>query len=385
MRILIVNYEYPPVGAGAATAAEAIATALTQLDHRVVVLTGRFRSLAASSERDGVFIHRIPSLRKAVDRGTILEMASFLCAGLWFAPAIIRKHKIESAIIFFSFPCGPIGLLGRWLCGVPYVLSLRGGDVPGAEPSLRSIHRILTPIRRAIMKQSLAVVTNSKGLQKMAERSDPFPVHVIPNGVDTVFFHPPNGKVERSQIPLRILFVGRFQHQKNLFFLLEQLARLRADTFELHLVGDGPLKTQLHQRAEELALTERITWHGWVSRAELPAIYHSADCLVNPSFYEGMPNVVGEAMACGLPVVASNVPGNNDLVVNGETGFLFDLNHPDGLIAAVMQLNDLDLRLRFSECARKKALEFLSWKNVAVQYAELFWAKTSLGKNHALG
>jgi glycosyltransferase involved in cell wall biosynthesis len=376
MRFLIVNYEYPPVGGGAATAAEAIAKALVQLGHGVVVLSGRFKSLAALSERDGVFIRRIPTLRKAPDRGTLLEMISFLCAGLIFAPAVIRKHKIEAAIIFFSFPSGPIGLLGRWLCGVPYVLSLRGGDVPGAEPSLSAVHRLLTPIRRAVMKSSVAIVANSKGLQKMAEGADPFPVHVIPNGVDTNFFRPPAGQTDRRPTPLQILFVGRFQHQKNLSFLLEQLARLQPKSFELHLVGDGPQKKELKKRAEALGLTDLITWHGWVSRAELPAIYHSADCLINPSLYEGMPNVVAEAMACGLPVVASNVAGNNDLVRNGKNGFLFESNDPDGLIAAVTRLNDAHLRLRFQECARKAALELLSWENVATRYVELFSAKT---------
>ena len=373
MRILLVNYEYPPVGAGAATATEAIAKALVDLGHRVVVLTGRFKGLPASSEEGRIVIQRIPSLRRAMDRAGILEMASFLIAGLMFASAIIRKHQIEAAIVFFSLPCGPIGLLGRWMQGVPYITSLRGGDVPGTEPSLELFHRILTPLRRTVMKNSVAVVANSEGLKKMAEAIDPFPVIVIPNGIDTDLFRPAQtAQSTPTRDSLRMLFVGRFQEQKNLEFLLHQLVRRRPGTFELHLVGDGPLAPRLRALADRLGLSTAIIWHGWLRRADLLAIYQSADCLVNPSLYEGLSNVVLEAMACGLPVIASNVPGNDALVLHGETGFLFDLNDPAGLASAMMQLQNAETRLRMGQSARARALQFFSWKTVALQYMELF-------------
>ena len=156
MRILLVTYEYPPVGAGAATAGKAIAKALTELGHRIIVLTGRFKDLPSRYEDQGIIIHRVPTLRRRMDRSHMLEMASFLAAGLMFIPRIIRTHRVGGAIVFFSMPCGPIGLLGRWICGVPYIISLRGGDVPGAEPSLTFLHRFLSPVRRIVLKNSTA-------------------------------------------------------------------------------------------------------------------------------------------------------------------------------------------------------------------------------------
>ena len=371
MRVLIVNYEYPPVGGGAATAAEGIAKALIQLGHRVVVMTGRFKDQAKSCQENGVDIHRIPSLRRAIDRCSMWEMMSFLCAGLIFGPAIIKKYRIEAAIVFFSLPCGPIGFLGRRLYGVPYVVSLRGGDVPGAEPSLRWIHSLLRPIRRAVLKNSVAVVANSEGLRKMAEAADPLQVQLIPNGVDTIRFVPPPLKPARNENVLRILFVGRFQNQKNLPFLLKQVAKLQPSTFELHLVGDGPLRKSLRDLANELGIAESTAWHGWVSRAALRDLYQWADCLVNPSLYEGMSNVVLEAMASGLPVVASNVPGNRSLVVDGQTGFLIELDHPSGAVPALTQLYDTNTRLRLGENARRRVVQFFSWETGASQYIEL--------------
>ncbi len=373
MHILLVSYEYPPVGAGAATAGGAIAKTLTELGHRVVVLTGRFKGLLARYEDQGIIIHRVPSLRRRMDRSNVLEMASFLPAGLMSVPAIIRTHRVEGAIVFFSMPCGPIGLLGRWICGVPYIISLRGGDVPGAEPSLNFLHRFLSPIRRAVLKNSIAIVANSDGLRKMAEIADPFSVRVIPNGVDTEFFIPAPSKPARNESLLRILFVGRFQQQKNLPFLFRQVAQLPPSTFEIHLVGDGPEKQRLEGLARKLDIAYAITWHGWLPPAALPHIYQSADCLVNPSLYEGLSNVVLEAMACGLPVVASRVPGNDELVRERETGFLFDLQEPDSLMNAFEQLmNDRDLCARLGANARNRVIKNFSWSNVAQAYLALF-------------
>ena len=82
---------------------------------------------------------------------------------------------------------------------------------------------------------------------------------------------------------------------------------------------------------KKLGIEDCLVWHGWVEKGRLREIYRSADCLVNPSLYEGMPNVVLEAMACGLPVIASRVPGNDAVVRHGETGWLFDLDKPECL------------------------------------------------------
>jgi glycosyltransferase involved in cell wall biosynthesis len=380
MRILLVSYEYPPVGAGAATAGGAIAKALTELGHRIIVLTGRFKGLPPRYEDQGIIIHRIPSLRRRMDRSHVLEMASFLAAGLMFVPKIVRTHGIEGSIVFFSMPCGPIGLLGRWVCRTPYIISLRGGDVPGAEPSLNFLHRFLRPIRRTILKNSIAIVANSNGLRKMAETADPFPVQVIPNGVDTEFFTPSPSQPARNNGVLRILFVGRFRQQKNLPFLFRQLAHLPPATFELHLVGDGPEKQRLEGLARKLGIASAVTWHGWISPGALPLIYQSADCLVNPSLYEGMSNVVLEAMACGVPVIASRVPGNDELVLDGDTGFLFDLREPAALVSALAELRDAGLRRRMGTSARNRAAKFCSWNNVARQYVELFSTRLSSAK-----
>ena len=374
MKFLLVNYEYSPIGGGAATASQAIARNLVALGHSVTVLTSRYRDLPAFETEDGVAICRVRCLRKHPDRSSLLEKLTFVTFASCRLPFVLAKHRPTAVIVFFSLPCGPLGLLTKLFSGAPYVISLRGGDVPGLVAELDSIHKIIAPLRRLVLKHACAVVANSEGLRELSEAADPYPVRVIHNGVDTESFQPgaTRSTFSQSPEPLRILFVGRFQQQKNLEFLLRQVSRLAAKNFELHLVGDGPQEKYLRAVASQLGIAESIVWHGWLPSAALPSVYQSADCLVNPSFYEGMPNVVLEAMACGLPVIASKVSGNDALVRHGETGFLFGLQEQDGLISALQRMSDVDLRRRMGARGRERVIAEFSWRTATEAYVALF-------------
>jgi glycosyltransferase involved in cell wall biosynthesis len=374
MKFLLINYEYPPIGAGAATATQAIARQLVKLGHNVTVLTAAYADLPTLRVEDGVTVRRIKCLRRRPDRCSIVEMTSFLLSAVASLLFIIPKIRPDGAIAFFSIPCGPIALLANALFRIPYVISLRGGDVPGLVPEIEGTHRLLQSMRRVSLENAVAVVANAEGLRTLSEAHDPLRVRVIPNGVDAEFFqpalHPANGA------PYRIVFTGRFQAQKNVGLLLDECAALRQLTpqpFELHLIGDGPLRLELHGHAQRLKLN--VVWHGWTGREELRAVYQRSDCFVNPSFYEGMPNAVLEAMACGLPVIASDIPGNDAVVQHGVTGLLFSLNEPHALRNALAQLvNDGAAGCRMGNAGRASAERDFSWMTVARQYAEVFAA-----------
>ncbi len=377
MRLLIVNYEYPPVGGGASNASGFLARTLVARGHRVSVVTSAFRQHRGLAVEDGVTVHRIPALRRRIDRAGRGQMLCFAASALARAPGIVRRDGVEGVIAYFTLPSGLVAYRLKARFNLPYLVSLRGGDVPGLVPELDRTHRTVRWLRRRILGSARAIVANSPGLAELSARTDPFRVAVVPNGVDSELFRPPAAGIPADPgAPFRILFAGRLREQKNLGLLLDELARLRREGvggFRLDVAGDGPLAAALRGRAERLDLGDRVVWHGWVGKPELVALYRSADCFVNPSLYEGLPNTVLEAMACGLPVVASRVAGNDALVVDGETGLLFDLGEPRQLGAALTSLfGDRAAARRMGAAGRARAVERFSWSSTAAAFLRLF-------------
>lgn len=373
MNVCLLNYEYPPIGAGAATATEAMARSLVKLGHGANVVTSAFGDLTGWRNEAGVQVLRIPTGRRRADACSIREMAVFAARAALELPAIVKSRKCDVIIAFFSIPCGPAAWWASKRCGVPYIVSLRGGDVPGTEKHLGTMHRLLSPLRRMILRGARAVVANSEGLRQLSLAADPVEVRVIPNGVDISRFRPAENS--RSDETFRVLAVGRLQEQKNHTFALRILAQVKPQLsrpLEYHIVGDGPLRSALEKQAGELGLTSNIVWHGWLPREQLPELYRSCDCLLHPTLYEGMPNVVLEAMASGLPVIASEVAGNRETVLDGKTGFVRILGDAAPFADALILLaSDPLLRHQLSAAARSWVKSECGWDQATERYLEL--------------
>jgi len=366
----MINYEFPPIGAGAATATYHIGKELAAMGHEVNVLTSGYKNLPHKDVVDGMNVFRCPALRKKKSESNQVEMLSFVMSAFIYMPILIKQKKIKGIIVFFGLPCGPLGLWANVLFNIPYVISLRGGDVPGTDQSMDCIHRLLKPLRRLIYQKSRAVVANSEGLKNISIKTDSIPTIVIPNGIDTAYFRPSDKSIKKDYFSF--IFVGRLCEQKNLFFLIKHLATLTEEMkepFMLNIVGDGPIKEKLQHFADNLGMSERIQWHGWLTKSEIVKLLQGSDCFINPSLCEGMPNAVLEAMACGLPVIASDVAGNNALIIDGDNGFLFNLNDNLKMIDCLNRLiSNHDLRLKMGKIAREKLIKNFEWSKTASEY-----------------
>jgi glycosyltransferase involved in cell wall biosynthesis len=351
-----------------------MAEELTRMGHFVGILTSAYQELSGESKEGDVVVYRCNSIRKKQFQSNIFEMLSFIFKASFVIGKLIRKWKIDHTIVYFSFPGGPVGLIGRLFYKIPYIISLRGGDVPGAEPGLKIIHFFLTPLRKLILYKSKAVVANSWSLMQMAMKTDKRHYHVIHNGIDTDYFSP-STESRNTQKPCEFLFVGRMQPQKNLFYLFDRIAELKVKTskpFIFNIAGDGYLKPELESYAAKLGIDEYIKFFGWLSKPELLVLYQNADCIINPSLYEGMSNVLLEAMACGLPVIASHVTGNDALVENKWTGYLFDLDKPEELIDLLVSVvEDPAVIKPLGENARRQVVKNYSWHKVVEEYVTL--------------
>ena len=372
VKILLINYEYPPFGGGAGNATQEIGRALAKMGHAVTVLTGGKGD--PYSDPDGICVVPVGSARKHLSQASFKEMFSFLLLGVFWALGR-RHHDFDLAIVFFALPCGPIATLLKKRWHVPYAVSLRGGDVPGLVPAIKSIHRFLTPLRRWVNKNAKAVVANSSSLAELAQAADPISVTVIPNGIDTDRYYPGAQKEGITNEPLQLLVVGRFHRQKMIPETIRCLAqaRRRGINYFLSIIGDGPERDVVNATILEENMVEVVSLKGWLGKDELLQQYQQADCYLNLSSYEGMPNTVLEAMSCGLPIIASDIPPHQSLVKNEVTGYLVDLDQLDNLGCRLAELAADGHRARLmGAAARERALTCYSWTAVARDYLSLF-------------
>ena len=369
MRILILNSEYPPIGGGAGNASANIARWFVAFGNQVEVVTAHFDGLPRLETRDGVTIHRIPALRRKQDRSGALEQLAFIASGSACALGLARRFKPDVTLAFFGMPSGAIAWLLKALYRIPYVVSLRGGDVPGFRPyDFKVFHKLIGPFLRVIWHAASGVIANSHGLGSLARAFDStIEIPIIPNGVDGSRFD----AGQRDWSAPRILSAGRVVYQKGLDLGMRALAQLQDLDWRWYIAGDGPQMAHLKSLARELGIGERVTFLGWQSQADLAQGYHRANLFLVPSRHEGMPNAVLEAMSSGLPVVATRIAGNEELVLDGETGVLVRPEDVDSLRDGLRGLiADADKRERMGHASRLRVEREYSWERIARQYSE---------------
>ena len=370
MKILIINSEYPPIGGGAGNASANLAQRFAASGHEVTVLTAHFAESAALEVLDGVAVHRVSALRRRRDRSGPLEQLVFILAAAFYSAKLAPRIKPNIVLAFFGMPSGAVAWLLKRRYQIPFIVSLRGGDVPGFRPyDFRLYHKMIAPALRLIWKEASAIVANSEGLRELARRFDSsVKISVIPNGVEASFF----AVSKRSWGPARLLSVGRVVHQKGFDLGLEALAGLKDLNWEWSIAGDGPLTGRLQERARQLGLADRVHFLGWQSRQQLLACYQEANLFLFPSRHEGMPNALLEAMASGLPAVTTRIAGNEELVVDSVTGILVESENTESLRSALRSLlGEEQLRRKMGIAARQKTEQKFSWENSSVMYLKL--------------
>lgn len=182
---------------------------------------------------------------------------------------------------------------------------------------------------------------------------------VVGNGVDEKIFKPINNKNKRKYI----LYVGRLSYRKGLFDLLK-CAKIICERYNINffLIGKGELKRKLKDKINKEGLQSKVLFLGYVSRKELVHLYQNATVFVIPSHYEGLPTVILEAMACGLPVVATEIGANKDVINNCKNGLLIPTKSPEKMAEAISTLiEDEELRIKLGKNARKTIQEKFTW------------------------
>ena len=374
MHLLLLNYEFPPLGAGAGNATRMLAREFVALGHQVSVMTTWYPGLPDVENVEGYTVYRVHAWRRRRDRSNIFEMMHYVYLANRAAILLAYSKQVDHTIAFFALPTGLIAWCLYRKFKIPYTLSLRGGDVPGFLPKDLRFHHLLTrPLNRAVWGNAKHIVANSDGLQDLAQKTAGMygkSVLYIPNGVDTDLYHP--GEMQKETSRRSLLFVGRLVRQKGVTYIIKALAKLRTagecegTMVHLTIVGDGPLRGSLMREAKECGVSDMITWLGWLDREQLSYEYRKHDVFIFPSFEEGMPNALLEAMASGLAVLATEIPGITTIVEAGKEGLL--IRSQDLLDKAIEELCGMPM-LHYKRSARIKAEQFM-WSSVARSYQQ---------------
>ncbi|HIE30740.1 TPA: glycosyltransferase family 4 protein [Candidatus Poribacteria bacterium] len=377
MRILMLNYEFPPIGGGGSIVNYYLARNMAQWGHDVYIITSRFRDLPEDEELDGFKIHRVPVLRKRTDVCQVHEMLTYVLSASLYSLRFARKFQPDIVQVFFGIPSGPVAYLLKKLYNLPYIVFLGGRDVPRPNPDpphYRLLYPILSPAIKSIWGNAETVVACSYGLRELAWKTDhKAKIEVIPDGIDLSKFYPVQREAEPTVV--RLLTIARLIPRKGVQYLILAIAEVIKNTqreFEVEIVGDGPMREELLQLAAKLKVSHKLNFVGAVPYEQLAKYYQKADIFVLSSLAEGMPLVVLEAMASGLPIIASKVQGIEDLVKVNRNGYLFTPGNWRSLARHIVAvLNDGRRRLTMGQESIRLVQKY-DWSNIAKAYLEIY-------------
>jgi len=359
LRILVLNHEFPPIGAGASPGTYEIAKGYVERGHRVSVVTMHYKGLRRVERKDGIQIYRVPCVRRRNDRCTVPEMLTYIVSARRFLRGHLRTHSYDINHTLFILPAGAIALWAKRKYSLPYLLTAGGSDVLGHNPRFRWVYPLVSRTWSTVLREAKVVTCASRFLAETIQRSQRnVRVVTVPNPVDVEWFTP----LSKEN---RILVVGRLIPLKGIEDVLEALTRLNLDGWKVDIVGDGTYRSVLEQKAAQHGLEKRVTFHGWLDNRsdKLRELYGRARIFVSASHRENMSMALLEALAARCWIVASDVGGTREVV---EDGSLFEGRNISALaqkLAGAMVASrtrpgpPLDPRFR--------------WEDVVPQYEEL--------------
>ena len=364
MKILrVVSDLYPSVVGGIGIHAHRMSTEQARRGHEVTVLTLNQKKLPETEFVDGYQVFRFPSY--------------FTMCGNSFAPGLIleimRRRKSVDIIhahshLFFSTN---VCVLARLLHSAPLVITNHGLISASAPAWLNTLYKHTVSRVTFHIADHIICYTDieKENIEKLG--IDPNKITVIHNGVDITLFAP--GDSEKNTYNKQILWVGRYVPGKGVEYLIEAFSQIRNKIPDAHLVlvGEGPGKNSVEEQLCELQIRSSVTLIDTIDNSELPKMYNQSDVFVLPSIMEGVPRTLLEAMACGVPVVTTNLSHLVD-IVNGA-GLVVPSKNSQLLTDAILTILDDESQAKLmGDLGKIKVQNQYSWEDTVKKTLELY-------------
>lgn len=348
----------------------------------MVVLAPRITDARKRTTQDGLAVRRfayfprrwesladeaiMPQLRRAP--ALWLQAACMTVAMLFVSVREHRRFRPDLVHAQWIVPSGLVAAILRLVLRTPYVLTSHGADA-------HMLNRWpILPLKRTVVRNATTFIGVSHAIVKRFEDAAQNPI-IQPTGIDFSWWEQNVG--ERSPKPGRVLFVGRLASKKGVEVALR--AMLLLPTASLRIIGDGPQMDDLKRTAERLAIEGRVAFLGRRTREQIANEFRDAMCIIIPSVQaadgdrEGTPNVLGEAVASGVPVVASDIDGLGEMLANRATGRLCAPGSAAELAAAVSAMvADPVMAATLAESARFALRPRLELNEVAARTIDVY-------------
>lgn len=353
------------------------------------VVTQHNPGIAYEEEMDGAQIHRFKWWEPKEFKALIyfkgfkdnIRLITYLVSLFFNLIWIVRKYHIDILHAHHTIPTGLVSVVVGKLMGVPVVLTSHLMDITthgtdeGPLGNIKDFESsfFFRKLLTFTLNNSDQIIAVSADLEKRIEHMDinPEKIMVLRNAVDLDRFKPNKNVNMRNKVGIRdndifILFIGHLEPFKGIFELLDGFYQINVQNknTRLMIIGEGHQETEVRKIVNEYQINESVIFTGKISPEEIQNYYQMADIFVLPSYTEGLPLVVVEAMACGLPIVASCVGGIPEVVENNENGFLISPRNVGELKTKLEQLIvNQDLREKFGS----KSLEIVN-ENFNIDY-----------------
>jgi glycosyltransferase involved in cell wall biosynthesis len=350
MRIAIIVNLFPPkwIG-GTEIATEYMAEHLARRGHEVHIITSLDDDLSEESFEKGFHIHRLPVIQIRTI-GLI-----FFWADLYRTIKKLDPDLVHSQSLIFAVPA----LISKKVLKIPYVVWGQGLDVYFRNWFMQLVSW-------TIIKNADSVIALTKDMKRVLQEIYSRDIEVVPNGIDIEDYQNRPYEHERESPEARIVFVGRLDPVKNLPSLLRAMkivCEVLPDA-KLIIVGDGEEREDLESLSDSLGIRDRVDFVGRTPHENIPDYLSQADIFVLPSVSEGFPVVILEAMACGLPIVATRVGGVPDIIEDGVNGCLVESGDFLGLAKKILFLLKNPLLKNLLSKNNRIKVQGYTWKNV---------------------
>jgi glycosyltransferase involved in cell wall biosynthesis len=326
-----------------------------------------------------VVFHQVGSIKTSPTSSIFARYTlhgEFLLRGLRRAKKLLKEKEIELVHhmlpAVFNYTFSPLALLDKDL-----KQSFIFGPVSAHYYKRPASEQVLLPLtsrlHKATVKKCDRMIAITNQIKELyAGIANEERICVIPFGVDTEVFKP--GFSQRQRDELEILYSGSLYPLKGVDYLIRAMADVVKSGLKarLTIVGDGQQKGELIMLAGKLAISGSVVFEGFVPYSSMPQYYNRCDVFCFPTLGEPFGKAMVEAMACGKPVIASDVGGSTEIVRNGIDGILVPPASPKAIASAIQQMKNEDKRRRMGQEARTVAVKDFSWDTVSSKYHRLY-------------